>query len=75
MNNEEIKQEIDPKELVENRKNRRLFIAFLIVDVFVLALIIYEIVMIIRNGLIASNEAKKAAETAANVIEQIKYII
>ena len=75
MNNEEIKQEIDPKELVENRKNRRLFIAFLIVDVFVLALIIYEIVMIIRNGVIASNEAKKAAETAANVIEQIKYII
>ena len=75
MNNEEIKQEIDPKELVENRKNRRLFIAFLIVDVFVLALIIYEIVMIIRNGVIASNEAKKAAETAANVIEQIKLLI
>ena len=75
MNNEEIKQEIDPKELVENRKNRRLFIAFLIVDVFVLALIIYEIVMIIRNGVIASNEAKKAAETAANVVEQIKLLI
>lgn len=71
MENTQVNTPENGKELVENRKNRRLFILFLVIDVILLGLIAYEIFALIKNGI----DAKNASTTAINIIEQIKNLI
>ena len=63
--------QVDGKAIREARKNNRLFILFLIIDLIIIGLIAYEIVALVY----LNPQAQKAAEEAANAANQIRFLI
>ena len=54
------------------RKNNRLFVLFLIIDLIIVGLIVYEIIALVHQN----QEAQKAAEEAANTaVNALKFLI
>ncbi len=69
MEQDQVETKVESMSLVETRKNRRLFILFLVIDVILLGIIVYEIIASIKNGLAAKEAAKQAEEAAKKAAE------
>ena len=65
-------QTLTEKDIRNIKKNNRLFILFLAIDLFIVGLIVYEIIALVTKNF----EGQKAAEEAASdLVESIRFLI